>query len=145
MPSNTHQWLLLWVARKMTVDGFQLGGYEGPTPQGGVWNTLPIPFEIAGVRPDAWGVVPATGELAVGEAKTATDLASEHTQKQLRVLGNLLQRRQKTFCRLYLAVPRSAAMALDRALTRAALIGDNRVVRLHIPDCMVTEKVNECA
>lgn len=145
MPSKTHQWLLLWVARKMAADGFQLGGYEGPTPQGGVWNALPIPFEIGGVRPDAWGVVPGTGELAVGEAKTATDLASAHTQKQLRALGNLFQRRQNTLCRLYIAVPRSATIALDRALTRAALIGEKRVVRLHIPDCMVTEKTDECA
>lgn len=145
MPSTVHQWLLLWVARKMAADGFLLGGYEGPTPQGGILNELAPPFEIAGVRPDAWGVIPGTDEIALGEAKTTADLSSGHTQKQLLVFGNLLQRQRNSLCRLYIAVPRSAVVVLDRALAKAGLIGQKHIVRLHIPDCMAPETVDECA
>lgn len=145
MLSTTHQWLLLWIARKMTADGFVLGGYEGPTPQGGIWNALPLPFEIAGVRPDAWGIAPSTGEIAVGEAKTAGDLASGHTQRQLRIFGKLLRRNENKVCRLYLAVPRSAVYALDSALVKAKLIGQENVFRMHIPDCLVPETCDEYA
>jgi hypothetical protein len=145
VPSTIHQWLLLWVARKMNGDGFVVAGYDGPTPQGGQWSKLPIPFEIAGVRPDAWGVAPETGDIAVGEAKTATDLTNAHTQRQLRTFGKLLQRKRGRFCRLYIAVPRSAAQALDRALAKASLIGEKHVVRLLIPDCMAPESCYEHA
>jgi hypothetical protein len=141
----THQWLLLWIARKMTADGFILGGYEGPTPQGGIWNVLPVPFEIASVRPDAWGIVASTGEIAVGEAKTADDLASAHTQRQLRVFGRLLQLERSAICRLYLAVPRSAAYLLDRALVKAEIIGEKNIIRMHVPDCLVLESSSEYA
>jgi hypothetical protein len=142
MPSVAHQWLLLWLARKMARDGFLLGGYEGPTPQGGIWNALPPPFEIAGVRPDAWGIMPSTGRLAVGEAKTNEDLPSAHTQKQLRVFGRLLQRPQPALCRLYLAVPRSATCTLNRVLSRAGLLTREHVVCLYIPDCLLLEISN---
>lgn len=145
MPSTTHQWLLLWVARKMASDGFVVAGYEGPTPQGGHWNELPIPFEIAGVRPDTWGFTPDTGEIAIGEAKTAGDLVNAHTQKQLRTFGKLMQRRHGRLCRLYIAAPRSAAQALDRALANSSLIGGKHVVRLLIPDCMAPEITYEHA
>lgn len=140
MPSTTHQWLLLWVARKMAADGFLLGGCDGQMPQGGFWNRLPQPFEIAGVRPDAWGIAPNSGELAIGEAKSAFDLMSVHTKKQLSTFGRLLQTQQRTLCRLYLAVPRSAAYALDRALVQAGLIGKTHIIRLHIPDCLIAEE-----
>ena len=75
MRSSSHQALVLWIARKMAADGFVLSGYDGSVPQGGLWNCLPRPAEFGGVRPDAWGIKPATGELAVGEAKRSSTLA----------------------------------------------------------------------
>jgi hypothetical protein len=139
MPSLAHQHLLLWVARKMTGDGIVLTGFDGPAPYGGAWNDLPRPFTIAGVRCDASGVVPDTGEIALGEAKTAEDLASEHSRRQLRVFGGLVSRHSKSLCRLYIAVPRSAVYELDRALIAAGLVGASHVIRLHIPDVMLEE------
>jgi hypothetical protein len=47
-----------------------------------------------------------------------------------------------------LAPPRSscsAAPALDRALRQVGLLGATHVVRLHIPDCFVSEERDECA
>lgn len=138
MVSLTHQWLLLWVARKMALDGFLLAGFEGPAPQGGLWNRLPPSFEIAGARPDAWGFSPDTGEVAIGEAKTADDLLTTHSLDQIRIFGSLLRKRTNKICHLYLAVPRSAAPALDLLLVRAGLIGRPHLIRLHIPDTLIT-------
>ncbi|SRR5260370_1449005 len=144
MPSNAHQLLLLWIARKMTTDGFVVAGCDGSMPQGGLWNSLPAPPELAGVRPDACGISPATGELAFGEAKTAKDIDTPHTRAQLRVFGRLVNR-DRGACRLYVAVPRSAVADLDRVLGQVGLLGARHVVRLHIPDCFVTENPDECA
>jgi hypothetical protein len=137
MPSNSHQSLLLWIARKMTADGFRLAGCEGSMPQGGVWNALPPPPDMAGVRPDECGVASLTGEFAFGEAKTLQDIDTAHTRKQLRVFGHLMHTDGRTVCRLYVAVPRSAAYLLDRVLGEVGLLGARHVVRLHIPDCFV--------
>jgi len=145
MPTDTHQSLLLWVARKMTVDWFVLSGCDGSMRQGGVWNELPPPPEVHGVRPDACGIAPTTGEYAFGEAKTEWDIETPHTRKQLEVFGHLRNREGTTMCRLYFAVPRSAAGALDRVLGDVGLLGARHVIRLHIPDCLVMDKSHECA
>ena len=145
MPSSPHQSLLLWIARKMTADGFLLTGCDGSMPQGGLWNSLHAPPELAGVRPDACGIAPATGEFAFGEAKTIQDIDTTHTRKQLRVFGRLIHRQGGAACRLYIAVPRSAAGALDHVLSQVGLQGARHVIRLHIPDCMVTDNRDECA
>lgn len=145
MPSSSHQSLLLWLIRKMTADGFIVAGCDGQIPQGGLWAMLPVPPNLVGVRADTWGVAPATGDLAFGEAKTWSDIDTPHTRKQLRVLGRLVQRNDGRCCRLYFAVPRSAAASLDRVLGEVRLLGARHLVRLHIPDCFVTETRDECA
>jgi hypothetical protein len=126
----------------MTRDGLVLTGFDGPAPYGGAWNQLPRPFSIAGVRCDASGMAPETGEIAVGEAKTADDLVTEHSHRQLRVFGGLVDKRSGALCRLYVAVPRSALYELDRALIATGLIGARHVIRLHIPDVMLEESTH---
>ena len=126
----------------MTRDGIVLTGFEGPAPYAGAWNQLPPPFSIAGVRCDASGVVPETDEIAMGEAKTSDDLATEHSHRQLRVLGGLVDKRSRAPCRLYIAVPRSAAYELDRALIATGLISARHVIRLHIPDVLLEESAH---
>lgn len=121
----------------MAADGVLVIGFHGPVPRGGLWNGAPVPTALSGVRPDAWGILPS-GELAIGEAKSADDIATPHTQLQLRVFGHLENSSGRKF-RLYLAVPRSAATALDRALAEAGLASADHVVRMHIPDCLIPE------
>jgi len=145
MQSNSHKTLVLWIARKMAADGFVLSGCDGNVPQNGLWNCLPRPAEFSGVRPDAWGIMPTTGDIAFGEAKTAADIDTLHTRRQLRIFGRLRSRKRRSPCRLYIAVPRSAALLLDRALVQVGLLGAKHVVRLHIPDCLVTGKTHERA
>jgi hypothetical protein len=89
--------------------------------------------------------MPITGEFAFGEAKTVADIDTLHTRKQLWVFGRLRAKSRKNLCRIYIAVPRSAAPLLDRVLAQVGLLGAEHVVRLHIPDCLVAEERNECA
>lgn len=128
----------------MTSDGFLVAGCDGSIPQGGCWNALPRPPALVGVRPDACGIAPVSGEFAFGEAKTCQDIDTLHTRKQLRVFGRLMHRKGMT-CRLYIAVPRSAAGVLDRVLCQVGLQGARHVFRLHIPDSLITENRDECA
>jgi hypothetical protein len=145
MYSSSHQALVLWILRKMVADGFVPSGCDGSVPQGGLWKSLPRPLVFAGVRPDAFGVATSTGEYAIGEAKTAMDIDTLHTRKQLTVFGRIRAEHGKSPCRLYLAVPRSSAPTLDRVLSDVGLATAKHVVRLHIPDCFLTEKRDECA
>lgn len=137
MPSDAHQTLLLWAARKMASDGFALAAYEGASRQGGCWNTLGAPPSLSGVRPDAWGHDGA--RVALAEAKTAADIDTAHTRLQLRAFARLCFRADGATCRLYLAIPRSAAPALDRVLAKLGLAGAPELVRLHVPDILVEE------
>jgi len=126
----------------MSHDGFIISGYDGPTPQGGVWNALASPRLLEETRPDVSGVHRVSGEVAYGEAKTAPDLSSSHTDRQFRVLATAVR---NGGARLYIAVPRSACTELDRALNRAGLLGHPRVLRLHVPDILLVEGLRDVA
>jgi hypothetical protein len=143
MPSTTHQWLVLWAARKMTADGYIVSGCDGRTPQGGLWNALASPFVIAGVRPDLWAVSPTSGRIAIGEAKTPNDIVNGHTRHQLSVFARLLQTKDNSLCRVYLAVPRSAATLLNRMLRGLNMEKDEHVVCIYVPDCFVAANEQE--
>ncbi len=131
MQSQTHQWLVLWLARKMLRDGYVVHGVDGALPQGGLFKAAPPPLNFAGVRPDVWGSGPKD-RIALGEAKTADDLSSRHTFAQFAVYSQLCLIQGVT---MYVAIPRSAAQQLDRLLAATALIQRPGIVRLHIPDC----------
>jgi hypothetical protein len=145
MPSLEHQWLLLWIARKLTHDGYIVQCFEGPSPHGGLWNHLEFPFEFQHRRPDAWAIHMTSGQIAIGEAKSAGDICTHHTLSQLRVFGRASQRGTDARCPLYIAVPLSATRALDSALTRTGLIGRSHVHRLHIPDVLLRAPLHDCA
>jgi hypothetical protein len=135
MPSAAHQTLLLWAARKMAHDGFRISGYDGESMQGGIWNSLGPPPIIRGVRPDAWAFDGI--RIAFAEAKTSADIDTAHTRLQLETLVWLRDPATGTRCRLYVAIPRSAAPLLDRALSAAGIVGRPEVVRLHVPDILL--------
>ena len=127
----------------MAADGYQPIGFDGESPQGNIWNNLPAPFEVYNVRPDACGIAPDSGDLALCEAKTANDLSNSHTLRQFRIFGQLLQRANSKLCQLYVAVPYSAIHQLDSTLARLNLVNSKNIVRLHIPDCFLVDNINE--
>lgn len=121
----------------MAADGFVLIGLDGNVEQAGEWNNLPSPFVLNGVRPDACAVREGDGVIGFAEAKMQEDIDTPHTRDQLRVLGFSRMRQDKKRCPLYLAVPRSAAYALDRVLIDVGLIGAPHIKRLHIPSVLL--------
>jgi hypothetical protein len=127
----------------MCADGLKVAAFDGPSDQGGIFNELDEPIGVRGVKPDVWGL-DERGELAaVGEAKTAQDIFNRHTIGQLKVFGHLRRRHSANCLTLYVAVPRSATLDLDRALVFAHLAGAPHVRRLHIPDVMLEGRSDE--
>ena len=122
----------------MLADGYLVCGYHGPTPQGGPLNHIAIPPVLQSIRPDVLAVAPGRNSFAVGEAKTEDDLYSAHSLRQLEVLDTLAQVKGWSG-KIYIAVPRSAVRTLDTALAKAGLAGSRTLIRLHIPDCLISE------
>jgi hypothetical protein len=122
----------------MVTDGYEVCGYHGSTLQGGTFNWLPIPPVLHGIRPDVLAIKADVKAFAVGEAKTADDLHSLHTRSQFKVLG-ALEQASSWSGKIYIAAPRPAVRALDVALVKAGLAGNPSIVRLHIPDCLISE------
>lgn len=139
MPSSAHQWLLVWAARRMVRDGFVVSGFDGSAPRDGSWSALPAPFVFNGVRADVWGQRPCDSLIAFGEAKTLGDVDTEHTRRQLAVLGRTRMKRAAAACPVYITIPRSAVYALDRVLIDVGLIRAKNIVRLHVPDVLIEE------
>jgi hypothetical protein len=123
----------------MVRDGFAVAGYEGESPQGGVWNLLPRPPAVGRVRPDASGCDRAGLRIALAEAKTEADIDTDHTRVQLRAFTRAVSRQTETTPVLYLAIPRSAAPALDRVLGELGLIGARGLIRVHVPDILLKD------
>ena len=69
MVSAAHQWLLLWLVRKMTADGFVVRGCDGPLPQGGLWNALPRALEAERHPPRRMGHRPGDRRVCVRRGK----------------------------------------------------------------------------
>lgn len=141
MPSAAHQWLLVWASRRMQADGFSVSGFDGRARQGGQWNALQVPFSIAGLRPDAWGIRERDALLAIAEAKTVGDIDNAHTRDQLSLfararVGAVAESRR---CPLYVAIPRSGVHLLDRVLAHLGLAGASHIIRIHVPDILLED------
>jgi hypothetical protein len=121
----------------MAADGFVLTGLDGRVEQAATWGVLPAPFQLHGIRPDACAVRAEDGVIGFVEAKTHGDVDNAHTRRQLRVLGFARMRDGGTRCPLYIAIPSSAAYALDRVLIDVGLIASRHVKRLHIPSVLL--------
>lgn len=143
MPSSVHQWLLVWIARRMVRDGFVVSGFDGRAPRGMEWSSLPAPFSYGGIRADAWGQRRASKLLAFGEAKTFADIDNAHTRQQLKILGRIQMKGIHIPCPLYIAIPRSAVYELDNVLIDVGLLGARHIVRLHVPDVLLRDTVYE--
>ena len=123
----------------MTWDGYRIANFDGEGVPRDDWNKLPLPPIVNGVRPDVWGHDANSAQMAIGEAKTAEDVDTAHTDAQLRVFKQM-RAPSGLRCRLYIAVPQSSMHDLDRVLARVGLIGLREIVRIHVPDIFVPQK-----
>jgi hypothetical protein len=143
--STAHQTLVLWTIRKMLADGFVPMAYDGNVPQFDCERRLIYPPNLGGLRPDALAFSPVMGSFAFGEAKTENDLDSDHTRRQFRRYAAITSDGALSRSVIYIATPRSAAMALDRLLRDVGLFTARQVRRLHIPDCLIEERTTAYA
>lgn len=134
MPSRSHQWLVTWVTRKMAQDGFHVTNVDGRLPQSIAGR--PAVGRTGRFRPDAVGYS-ESGEVALGEAKTANDICCLHTAEQLKEFAGARSPVTGREARIYVGVPWSGVRELDRVLGQADLLGSSRVVRIHVPDCFL--------
>lgn len=141
MPTREHQWLVLWAARAMARDGYRIDAYDGPTPQGGVWNQLGRPEDLGGFIPDVFGSSPE-GLIAIGEAKSKGDVLNAHAVAQFAWFARCASWNGRSLD-LYVAVPQSAVCALDAALGRARLLTSRRIHRIHVPDVLLHDEISD--
>jgi hypothetical protein len=137
MPSAMHQWLALWAARRMVRDGFDPIAFDGPAHQAGLWNLLPrCPAIGAALHPDVVGLH-RSGDIAIGEAKTAHDLRTTRSRRQLAVFAHLRHRASGDLVHLYVAVPSSVALDLHDLLAGLGLVSASHVRCVYVPDILL--------
>lgn len=135
MPSETHQWLVVWLSRKMARDGYtpiyadayDLAKYIPSNPK-----CSPI---LGSIRPDVIGFNNRTKRLAFAEAKTAGDILNRHTQMQLETLLQIRDRCGR-FAEIYLGFPRSSWSEAAKLIFQLRL--NERIKTLPIPDVIIT-------
>jgi len=135
--STSHRLLVLWIARLMSRDGLRVTCFDGPADQGGIFNELPAPFAARGQKPDVWAIDVSGGLAAAGEAKTSQDIGNVHTIAQFQAFARIPGANGQGYCPLYIAVPRSGVIQLDRVLSLAGLAGSKNIRRLHVPDVLL--------
>jgi hypothetical protein len=128
----------LWATRAMARDGFAIEAYDGPTPQGGVWNQLSRPSNIGGFIPDVFASS-NRGAVALGEAKSKSDVSNAHAVAQFAWFARCSSWRGLQL-ELYIAVPQSAVRELDAALAKARLLCSSHVHRVHVPDVLLHDE-----
>jgi hypothetical protein len=127
----------------MVKDGFIVSGFDGKAPRSEELSSLPTPFTFGGVRADAWGQRECGRMIAFGEAKTSHDIDTEHTRRQIEVLGKTKMRVSDVYCTLYIAIPRSAVYELDRVLIQVGMLRAKNLVRVHVPDVFLKDTLHD--
>lgn len=136
-PSVAHQWLLVWAIRKMMADGFIPLAWDGALPHFQRSAAYRTP-NLSNLRPDAFGALPESQTVALCEAKTWDDIDTDHTRMQLCAFASFL-RRDLCDSKLYISIPRSSAVILDKVLAQVGLAGGTGIRRVHVPDCLLPE------
>ena len=115
MPSSVHQWLVVWLARRLTRDGFQLLGSDAGEYRKYIGGAGVAGWGLVAVRPDLLAIHKESRILGLGEAKTVADLNNDHTRQQLATMltmGDGSGRPAKVF----LTFPRSGLATASRTV-----------------------------
>ena len=133
MPSTAHQWLVVWLSRRIARDGYSLVGVDAGRFAQLLTPPPPPGISIGPVRPDVVGVHSRERFLALGEAKSAFDLDTSHTRVQLAAML-CMRDIQGRRARVYLAFPRAALEAAARTVVSLGLAPAARVILVPIAD-----------
>ena len=136
MPSDAHQWLVVWLSRRINGDGFSLVGADAGRASSLIRGTPLCSVSIGVVRPDVIGVSQGDRSIAFGEAKTAGDLNNAHTWNQLAVMLGARDSRGRR-PKVYLAFPSSCLKVAAKSLMKVGLQAAVRVTLVPIPDVLL--------
>lgn len=107
MPSRIHQMLVGLIGRKMREKGYEIVAFDGNDYLfDGV--KLETPPAVGKHRPDILGYRFETGDICIGEAKTAGDLSSRRTKQQLIDFSNATVQSTGNPVEVIIGIPKSA-------------------------------------
>ncbi len=133
--SNAHDLIVAVVARKIVDCGYDLVGIESSLD----WlfgEGFRLPPTIVHHRPDVLGVRGRAPFLAIGDAKTVSDLASPRTAQQLADYTGLRVGEHDALCLVVIGVPRSGLDRLRR-LIGDLMIPGHRICVVPVPDALL--------
>src|SRR6267142_2093478 len=131
MPSADHQWLVVWLARRMRRDGFNILGADAAGYASRIEEGLPPSMCLGPIRPDVIAMNKGR-TIAVGEAKTVRDISNAHTSCQL-AAALAMRSRSGQRVAVYLAFPRAGLRAAARLIVGLGLRASLRIILVPVP------------
>lgn len=141
MASKIHQKISGLIIRKMRQKSYEIVSFDGREK---VANDikLRIPPAIVRHRPDIIGVNLVNRKLCIGEAKTATDLATIRTQEQFLDFSKVITKEGDSV-ELIIGIPKSGETDLIVLLKKLNLLNKPNVSYIWIPDDLLNEEEDE--
>ena len=137
MPSEIHQWLVVWLCRRMERDGYAIVGADAYNSASLLPRLVSHSLVLGHFRPDAIALHRDSSRMAIGEAKTAHDILNTHTWKQLGAMSCLNDQRGRR-ATVYFAFPRSCLEAAAKMVLRLGIRPALRIKLISIPDTLLT-------
>jgi len=135
MASKKHQFILGLLLKKMRMEGYKVFYVEGKfigSPQ----DEVMLPPRVIRHRPDAVGVS-ITGQVAIADAKTASDVRGRRTEEQLVDYTSIELNGVR--CEVFIGIPASAEDDMNHVLHKLALDGNPRLHLLRVPEGIINE------
>lgn len=130
--AEVHEMLVTYVAGKMQRLGYNILFMEGNHAD--VKSQRPeLPPKIITHRPDVYGV--KTNSIAIGEAKTKSDLKASRTRTQLLDFKEIV--RENPNNRLFICVPQNAGPELVSLLSSLGIVVDEQIDIMVIPEMLL--------
>ena len=135
MASKRHQFILGLLVKKMRLEGYTVFYVEGKFV-GSSHDGVTLPPRVIRHRPDAMGVS-IMGQVAIADAKTASDVGNRRTEEQL--VDYTSTELNGLCCEVFVGVPSSAEARMRKVLRKLALDGNPRFHLLSMPDEIINE------
>ncbi len=133
--SAEHDLIVALITRKIVQSGYQIAAIESSFD----WlfgEAFRLPPAIIHHRPDLLGVRERPPFLAIGDAKTPSDLSTPRTSQQLTDYTSLRLGRDQTPCYVVIGIRQSAAARLHSLVARLGIAPD-RICVVEVPDALL--------
>lgn len=134
MASNSHNFIVSAIARKIRQLGFKITYLDSPHSDISIEN-LNLPPKIIHHKPDIVGE--RDQSFCIGEAKTSQDIMSERTKNQLMDFFSIVKQNNES--KLILGIPLEAKQVLVRLLADLGLLNEKQIEIMYIPEAILPE------